>query len=332
MSEPQAGAASGSETLLWAYQLDGKGHGSLLPRGTQVPDSDSEGFCWFHCLCDAPDSVTLMRELTVSDNVIEALTANETRPHCIPIDGGLFIVLRAVNTNPGAEPEDMVSIRMWLNAKTVVSARRQRLPLRSVLDLRERIDQGGGPRTPGEFVTMLAERIADRITDVVNRVDDELTEVETHLEDEQASDVRRSLSDLRRRSAELRRYLAPQRDALDSLYRSRDVLTEQDALQLRYQTDRMTRCVEELDLARERTLVLQEELKHRVAEQQNSRMYVLSIVTAVFLPLSFLTGLFGMNVAGLPGIEDPTAFYDVAIGMAVLALALLGFMRWRNWL
>jgi len=44
----------------------------------------------------------------------------------------------------------------------------------------------------------------------------------------------------------------------------------------------------------------QEEILGRMAQQQNARMYVLSIVAAIFLPLSFLTGLFGMNVAGLP--------------------------------
>ena len=61
-------------------------------------------------------------------------------------------------------------------------------------------------------------------------------------------------------------------------------------------------------------------------------MYLLSIVAAIFLPLSFLTGVFGMNVAGLPGLENPKAFSYLALGMGLLAVGLLGFMRWRRWM
>jgi zinc transporter len=87
-----------------------------------------------------------------------------------------------------------------------------------------------------------------------------------------------------------------------------------------------------LDLARERIIVVQEELLSRVAQEQNSRIYLLSVVAAIFLPLTFVTGLLGMNVAGLPGTEDSSAF-------AVALLAMLGFgaglgviFKWKNWI
>ncbi len=166
---------------------------------------------------------------------------------------------------------------------------------------------------------------------MVDSIDEEITQFESDLAERSTADARRLLSDSRRQTAAIRRYLAPQRDALDTLYRTRGVLTDEEAFSLRDQTDRTTRYVEDLDLARERTIVLQEELQNRVAEQQNTRMYVLSIVSAIFLPLSFLTGVFGMNVAGLPGLENPKAFIYLALGMLGVAVVLFTFMRWKRW-
>jgi zinc transporter len=138
---------------------------------------------------------------------------------------------------------------------------------------------------------------------------------------------------LRRKTASIRRYLAPQRDALDRLYRQPgDLFSQSEAQSLREEADRITRYLEDLDLARERAMVLQEELLGRMAHEQNSRMYLLSVVAAVFLPLSFLTGLLGMNVAGLPGTENPQAFALSAIAMIGLGIGLVVYFRWKRWI
>jgi zinc transporter len=78
--------------------------------------------------------------------------------------------------------------------------------------------------------------------------------------------------------------------------------------------------------------VLQEELLSQIAQQQNARMYVLSVVAAIFLPLTFVTGLLGMNVGGLPGIDSPTGFLRSLVVMVVAAVGLLVFFRWKKWL
>ena len=113
---------------------------------------------------------------------------------------------------------------------------------------------------------------------------------------------------------------------------SKNLLVDDDAHYLREQANRITRYVEDLDLVRERALVVQEELLNRIAQEQNARMYLLSIVAAIFLPLSFLTGVFGMNVGGLPGVENKGAFLLVAIGMLAVGVAIVAWMRWKRWI
>ena len=109
-------------------------------------------------------------------------------------------------------------------------------------------------------------------------------------------------------------------------------MSEDVAYDLQYQTDRIILHVEDLDLAKERAVVLQGELQNRHAEKQNARMFVLSIVAAIFLPLSFLTGVFGMNIAGMPGQEHPDAYNLLTGSMLVLAIALIAYMRWKKWM
>ena len=94
----------------------------------------------------------------------------------------------------------------------------------------------------------------------------------------------------------------------------------------------MTRYLEDIDLARERLVVMQEEFLAQQAQQQNSRMYVLSVVAAVFLPLTFVTGLLGMNVGGLPGLDNPDGFIASVVVMIVAAAGLIAFFRWKRWL
>ena len=145
--------------------------------------------------------------------------------------------------------------------------------------------------------------------------------------------MRPKLAALRRQIASVRRFLAPQRDALDRLNRHTVACLSNDDIQLlREEADRITRYLEDLDLARERTVLMQEELLSKVAQEQNARMYVLSVVAAIFLPLTFVTGLLGMNVGGLPGLESPRGFAMSIVIMVVSAIGLFGFFRLKKWL
>jgi zinc transporter len=101
---------------------------------------------------------------------------------------------------------------------------------------------------------------------------------------------------------------------------------------LREETDRLTRYLEDLDLVREHALVTQEELMNRVAHEQNVRVYLLSVIAAIFLPLTFLTGLLGMNVAGLPGTVSRYAFTISVAVMIILGLGLAAFFKFKKWI
>ena len=255
--------------------------------------------------------------------VINALTAEETRPRSFKVKEGLMVILRGLNMNPGHNSEDMVSVRLLIQKERIVSVRRR--PIVSIQDIIVDLDEGKGPRSSGEFLTTLIEKMADRVGDFVNGIEDELSDIEERLEDMKAAELRSMLGSLRRQIAVVRRYMAPQRDALDRLnHIDANVLSERDRQLLREESDRVSRYLEDLDLARERAVVLQEAFLSLIAQEQNNRMYALSIITAIFLPLGFLTGLLGINIGGMPGADNPNAFWFFVVGLFVI----IGFQYW----
>jgi zinc transporter len=246
------------------------------------------------------------------------------------MQGGVMLFLRGVNLNPGADPGDMVSIRLWIEEKRIISVRLRRLL--SIDDLRSSLDQGHGPTDAGEFVVALSDRLASRMAGVISDIDDEVDRLQDQVLEAESRQLRSALNDLRRVIIALRRYLAPQRDALSRMTNLKvPWIDERDLLHLREEADRVTRYVEDLDAARERAAVTQEELSNRLSEQLNSRMYVLSVVAAIFLPLGFLTGLFGINVGGIPMAENPRGFVDIVLLLFLITGIQVVLFRWRRW-
>ena len=325
-------ASKTPDGLLHALLLDRNGGARPLEPEDIEQWRPEDGLLWLHLDVAEKRPIKWMRATLGLDRVVvEALNADETRPRSLNIGDGLLAVLRGVNMNPGEDPEDMVSIRLWIERDRVVSTRRRKLL--SVQDLRDQLQQGMGPKTAGELLASLIGRLADRIGDFFDTIEENLSSIEEAESDEAVQTRRHSLAALRRQVASVRRFVAPQRDALDRLYRNPGtLLSDAEANSLREEADRVTRYLEDLDLARERAVVLQEELMNELAQQQNTRMYVLSVVAAIFLPLTFVTGLLGMNVGGLPGVESPLGFGIAVVVMVATSAAMLVYFRFRKWL
>ncbi len=324
--------ATNDPQFLHVCLLDGQGGAADLdPEGLERW-SKEQGVLWVHI--DVNDDASrrwLANASGLDEPIVDALLAGETRPQSYVTDNGLLTVLRGVNTNPGEDPEDMVSVRVWIEHDRIVSTRRRRLL--SVIDIYESLKRGAGPTSSGKFLTTLIGRLADRIGDFVDSIEDRVAAAEDEMADQDQTVFRQTITTLRQQIASVRRFLAPQRDALDRLYRQPGAWLSQAEIQdFREEADRITRYLEDLDLARERSMVLREEFLGQLAQEQNSRMYVLSVVAAIFLPLTFITGLLGMNVGGLPGLESPRGFLASVVVMLVAAAALLAYFRRRKWL
>lgn len=317
---------------VYSLLLDGKGGARTLSPDELSAWSPDQGVLWVHMdYTDPEDRQWLETGSGLDPLIIEALLAEETRPRATGFEDGLLIALRGVNLTPGAEPDDMVAIRLWIDRERIVSTRRRRL--QSVADVVEQLTSGRGPADSAQCLVELVDRLVGRMSDIVDQFEDRVAELEDQILEASGAAMRFELATLRRQAITLRRYLAPQREALARLITAMaGWLDDSGQLRLREVADRLARHVEDLDAVRERAAVVQEELLSRMSEQMNNRMYVLSVVAAIFLPLGFLTGLLGVNVGGIPGVDNPLAF-TIFIGMMVLVVMLqVVIFRWRKWL
>ena len=316
--------------LICAVALDGQGGGTDLDW--PAIEAQPSGLHWVHLdFTDAGAREWVSQRSGLDKLVADALLDEDSRPRMTRYEGGLLVTLRGVNMNPDSDPEDMVSIRLWVEPDRIISTRRR--TLLSVVRLRELLRDGKGPRDSGEFVAKLIQLLDARIGPVIDKLDDAIEAAEHRFAEATGSVYSGEFSALRRQAARIRRYLAPQREALERLSRDSSlILGDGPAPVFREEADQITLYLEDLDLVRERAILAQEELLGQLANEQNRRMYVLSLVAAIFLPLGFLTGLMGMNVAGLPGTESPAAFAVVSLIMFGIAIGIVALFRWRRWM
>lgn len=322
---------SDNNGLIYAYILSGDGKGRRIDWQEVDAWSVSDGVLWMHLDYEHPQAQQWIKENSQLDQLTQqSLLAAETRPRSVLLDEGLLINLRGVNSNPGSEPEDMVSIRLYCDGHRIISTRKRRLL--SVQDISASLDKGAGPKNAGELIAQLASRLTERMSNVISELDDHIDSIEEEIISRPSQTYRSKLVGLRREVIMLRRYLAPQRDALSRLQSENlDWLSIENKLMLREAGDRLVRYIEDLDSCRDRAAVAYEELNSQLSEQLNSRMYVLSVVAALFLPLGFLTGLFGINVGGIPFAEDPFGFIEIIFILVVIVVLQLILFRLKKW-
>jgi zinc transporter len=273
----------------------------------------------------------LLKKSGLNPIVAEALLEEETRPRIMVLDDSLFLTLRGVNLNPGADPDDMISIRLYIEANRVITVRHR--PLMTIQDIRSTLGTNNGPKNPGDFLTVLVDRLVDRMAPVVHQLDEEIDEAEEQIIGQASYQLRSQLGILRRQVISFRRYISPQREVISQLHHAQLTwLNSTQRASIREVADHLIRYVEDLDAARDRMGVMQEELTNKLSEQMNKTMYILTVLAGIFLPITFVTGLLGINVGGIPGAQNPWAFTEVALTLTFVAVLLVGIFRWLKWL
>lgn len=318
--------------LVLALRLDGQGGGEALDEPTLAALwGEQDVPLWLHLDLSRADISHYLEEIAgLDEDIVEALTEEDTRPRVAHFPGGRITTLRGINLNPGADPDDTISLRVWLSANRLITVRKR--PLQSVLRIREALDRNDGPESVSELLASIADAMVDRVGDLTHKLDDELGRLEErqiHKESEEVTSE--DINEIRLPLINLRRFMEPQCHCLARLAED-EMLDESARLWLREATNQLSRYAEDFRAMQERALILQEQLINDHNERLNDRMYLLAIITAVFLPLTFLTGLLGINVGGIPGADNPLGFgVVVALSMLVGALVMALLKKWRWW-
>lgn len=207
-----------------------------------------------------------------------------------------------------ADPDRLGLLRIYVDRGCMISVRRT--PLKAIDRLRRDLYAGKSIDSPMDLMVHLVELLNDMFDRVVTDLREVVEEMEDQILKENFYADRRELSRVRRLLAQLRRHLNANRQALVTrlIPNLPSWCSENEASELRRDLDRLSAVAQDLELVQERARLVQEEMASRLQETVNRNLYVLSIVTTIFLPITLITGIFGMNVGGVPWTQDPLGF------------------------
>lgn len=309
-------------------QLDGKG-GMIPIAEDEVIQCEQP--CWLHLnYTHSKSAAWLQSTPQIPDAVRDALAGDSMRPRVSRLGDGFMIVLRSVNHNSDARRDQLVVMRVFINDKLIVSTRRRKVS--AVDEVLTDLQNGNGPIDCGSWLVDVCDALTDHTSEFIEELHDKIIELEDALLDERMP-ARGELGLLRKQLIVMRRYMAPQRDVYARLA-SEKLAWMDDSERRRMQeiADRLGRGLDDLDAGVARTAILADEVASAMAESMNRRTYTMSLMAMIFLPATFLTGLFGVNLGGIPGGEWRYGFSIFCLLLLALAVGVAGYLRKRRWL
>ncbi|MBU1306183.1 MAG: zinc transporter ZntB [Alphaproteobacteria bacterium] len=310
--------------------FDGRGGAVRHEPAADEPPVPARGFKLVCGNSKSPEFKVWLKEELGAFNA-ELLTVPSTRSRCTVIEDRAMVVMRVAR--PGADPDDMGRqlLTIWIEKGRVIIA--SELNILDFVGVTNWISAHHAPVSPADLVARMGLRAADRLEPLVEMLGDRLDSIEEGMILQDHTKANARLADLRRNLINFRRIVWPQRDLLNTLeIEDLSFFSARDRLRLREASARSARIGDELQSLSERAVLVHEQLIDARSEQMNRTMLLLAAVTVVFMPLTLITGMLGMNVEGIPFAGEVHAFWTVCVGLVALAVGIIWWMRGRHWL
>lgn len=202
--------------------------------------------------------------------------------------------------------------------------------------VRERIEIGGGnlrQRGTDYLAYALIDAMVDRYYPIAQQLSDAIEDLEDWVVENPHPDVLRRIHEVRRQLAVLRRVGHPQREAINTMLRPQSpFFSDEVQVFVRDTRDHMAQMVELIDSSREMASDLAEAYLSNVSHRSNEIMKVLTLMASIFIPLTFIAGVYGMNFEYIPELAVRSAYFIVWGVMIAVAIFMVFFFRRRGWI
>jgi len=179
----------------------------------------------------------------------------------------------------------------------------------------------------------LMDAIVDSYFSVLEDLGDEISDVERIVLDDPSEKIVRRIHRIKRSAITLRRAAWPQRELIHAMERCENsLLTHTTRLYLRDVYDHAVEIIDVIENFREMSAAQMEVYLSSVSNRMNSVMVVLAVVSTIFMPLTFIVGVYGMNFKYMPELEMRLGYPAVLLVMFLIAAGMIGFFRRREWM
>ena len=327
-------ADDGLPGLVWAYRFDDEGVAlRLAGDAVAAATGDADGWVWLHFnLADSRARSWIEETAPLPEAARELLLEADDHLCLIAEDDTLMGVFADFRREFDHDTRDIARLKFALHRRLLVTGRRQ--ALQSVDEVRRAL-RGGQTFESGEtllehlFDTFAAQvgTMTRELVRQLEAIEDRVVDDAVDPEDIRVGPLRRTALRLARQVGALRLHFTalvdnPERELPDEVF----AMTERVAL-------RLTSIGRDVEAIQERARIIQEEAAAKSAAHMNRQLQTLSVLTALFMPATLVTGLFGMNTHGLPFDATDTGFWWAAVvaaagsGIVYLVLKRIGIVK-----
>jgi magnesium transporter len=300
---------------------------TLIDDITQTVEAPPTGFYWVDA--DVEDLVMLqplfhLHELAVED----CLTEEEQRPKIEMYDTHYFIVLNSIRFDD--EEIFLRSLNIFLGKHYIITVTRQKInelrALKPVLWEEE-------VSFPDQFLYHVTDLVVDNYTNVADRIDARIEKLEEDILMRTKKSHLNEIIGLRSEILWLKKVLVPQREVIATLHKKELRLISEPLK--KYFGDiyeNAVKIAETFDTFRDLMGNLREAYQSSLANRANEIMRVFTALTTIFMPLTFITGIYGMNFEYIPGLHSEFGGAVAVVFMVVVGMLMFLYFRKKDWL
>lgn len=321
-----------SNHILFSYSFNKEGKASSLDN-KQIPvELKNPNLSWVHLDGSNKNSKKwLEKEVDYLDHlIIEALTASETRPRLLRFEHGILLILRGISDVKSIKKSEMVSIRLWIDNERIISI--QRRPMKSIFELEKKINNDLLILSSTEFLSNFLNMTLQDISEFIYSTGEVIDKIEQEVMTTHDMKFREKIVHTRSQLTVSRRYLAPLKEVISNLRSCKyEWVNDFTIRHFQESYEKITHIIEETDEVLIRSKILNDELSHALNEKINHNMFKLSLIAIIFMPLTFITSLFGMNFVKIPWSDNPNGFYIACFLMIIITIVQLFLFKRKDW-
>jgi magnesium transporter len=265
--------------------------------------------------------------------VLEDIVDVRQRPKYDEYPLGNFIIARALSFDKDLREIIIEQVAIYFNKGLLLSFQENKSDL--FIDIRNRLRTSGGKvrsRGADYLCYALIDALVDNYFVVLDEIEDEIDTIEQRLLIDPDEKIKIDIHHLKRETLKVRKSITPLRDSVSRFSNSDSPYVDQGTeLYLRDLNDHVIQIVDISETYRDVLNGLQDLYLSEVSNRMNQVMKVLTVVTTIFVPLSFLTGLYGMNFVDIPELQNPNGYFYLLGAMVLIFLALVVYFKRKKW-
>jgi magnesium transporter len=294
-----------------------------------------QGLLWVDFAAPTPEETNLLAEAFGFHPVaVQACREVNSQPIVHSYDSYLFMVIHAVNLQTRGAMVDTLEVDIFWSKNFVLTY--HQAPVRTIAEMRETCSKDCAllmSRGADFLMHAIVDRIIDNFTPTLDRIEYLIEELEIQIFQRPTDALLQRLLDLKQTVSYLARVASAQRDVVSRLLRGEFAPITKQAMAYWHEAyDHLVRLVQTTETHRDLINTSRDTYMSVVSNRTNAIMKLLTFITTIFMPLSFLAGVYGMNYAFMPPKDEPWGFYVCLGAMVLTAAGMVWFFKRRKWI